>query len=117
MSLPSLLRRGGTSSSRTGCLLQTLSSGLAACPFPGKGREEAQPRGPGPRDGWPSRPRTLCPGRGAALRCSCSSWEGLGSNLISQQRPLDPGGSAPERAQPQDPLRAASSSCSFVPET
>lgn len=89
-------------SSRTGCLLQTLPSGPAACPFPGQGGDEAQPRGPGPRGSWPTAGQGPCVlgGAGGAPCCSCSSGRGRGSNLTSQQRLLNPGGSAPEGAQP-----------------
>ena len=60
MSLLSLLQQGGATTSRTGCLLQTLPSGPAAFPFPGQGGDEAQPRGPGPRCSWPTAGQGLC---------------------------------------------------------
>ena len=87
-----------------------LSFGLAACPYPGKGKEEAQPGGPGPGRLTQSRPRTLCPGRGPVPGCSCSSWEGREGLLSS----LGPGVSTQRGHSPQDPpgpLRAASCSC------
>lgn len=80
-----------------------LWAGCLSLPWPGR-------RG-GPAAGpWPpgqlahSRPRTLCPGWGGGGGEPCAAaappGRGWGSNLISQQRPLNPGGSAPEGAQP-----------------
>lgn len=89
----------GAPSGSTGCLLQSLSLGLAACPSAGKGKEEARPGGPGPGRPARSQPRTLCPGRGPMPGCSCSSREGLEGPLWS----LSPGVSTQRGAQPCRP--------------
>ena len=120
MSLLSLLQQGGAMSSRTGCLLQTLPSGPAACPFPGQGGDEAQPRGPGPRGSWPTAGQGLCVlgGAGGSPVLQLLLPGGAGAAISPLSRDFSTQGAAPQKGHnPQEPLRAASSSYSFVPET